>query len=149
MISPDGLVVPAAWTAYTPTLTASTTNPTMGTGSVVSGYYMQIGKIVFYRFYLSFGTGMTAGTGSYEISLPVTAAATGGAGPNTVGSLFIYDSSANIAYTGLVGNVGTNTAKLTDIYYAQGTTLTAMGAAAPWTWAVSDQIRGAIVYEAA
>lgn len=119
------------------------------TGALSTGYYMQIGKLVVARFYITFGTGMTAGTGAYYISLPVNASTAGGSGLNTTGSLFIYDSSTGNAYTGLMGNVGGDATKLMDIYYAQGGALTAMGAAAPWAWAVSDQIRGTIMYEAA
>ena len=139
----------AAWTSYTPVLTAATTNPTLGTGSTQSGYYSQIGKFVFYRFYIAFGTsGTNAGSGSYRISLPVNAATTGGAGPTTLGSLFIFDSSTSNAYTGLMGNVS-NATYLSDIYYAQGAALAAVSHNTPFAWAASDQIRGFIVYEAA
>ena len=35
-----------AYTTYTPTLTASTTSPTLGSGSTAVGYYKRIGRIV-------------------------------------------------------------------------------------------------------
>jgi len=59
-----------AWTSYTPTLTASTTNPTNWTQT---GYYMQAGKLVIAKFKLTAGASMTAGSGTYYIALPVTA----------------------------------------------------------------------------
>lgn len=139
----------ASWTSYTPVLTAATTNPTLGSGSVVSGRYTRIGKLVAYRFYIAFGTsGVNAGSGSYRISLPVSSTTTGGAGVLTMGSLFVYDSSTTNAYTGLMGNTS-NATYLSDIYYAQGGALAALSNSTPWTWAASDQIRGFIIYEAA
>jgi hypothetical protein len=86
-----------AWTSYTPALTASTTNPTLGTGSVVAGKYKQIGKTVFGWAKLQFGTsGVAAGSGVYRISLPVTAAS---AESQICGAGILQDSSANTAYT--------------------------------------------------
>lgn len=139
----------SSFTSYTPVLTAATTNPTLGSGAVTTGAYSQFGKLVAYRFFISFGTsGVSAGSGAYRISLPVTASTTLGAGALTLGSLFIFDSSTNNAHTGLMGNVSNGT-YLSDIYYAQGGVLAAMSNSAPWTWAASDQIRGFIIYEAA
>ena len=64
------------WTTWTPTLTASTTNPTLGTGSITAGRYVQNGKVVTAVAYIQFGSsGAAAGTGSYRVSLPVNATA--------------------------------------------------------------------------
>lgn len=61
----------AAWTAYTPALTASTTSPTLGTASAAIGKYTQIGKLVFGYATVTFGTsGTAAGSGTYFISVP-------------------------------------------------------------------------------
>lgn len=138
-----------AWTAFTPTLTASTTNPTLGTGSTASGYYIQIGKMVVVRIGLQFGTsGAAAGTGTYTIgALPVSAATSGAGTTRQVGPIMLYDASANVVWTG--GQAEMSGTTLTNLYYGNGTTLTAVGAAAPWTWAASDQIRLSFVYEAA
>jgi hypothetical protein len=63
----------AAWTSYTPVLTGSTTNPTLGTGGVIFGKYMQVGKTISVFGAYKFGTsGFTTGSGTYNISLPVT-----------------------------------------------------------------------------
>ena len=59
-----------AWQSYTPTWTASTTNPSIGNGSIV-GRYLQIGKTCWFRAYLQFGTTTTAGSGNYSVGLPV------------------------------------------------------------------------------
>lgn len=64
-----------AWSAYSPALTASTTNPTMGASTLV-GRFKQIGKTVFFQLRLTIGSGFAAGTGFYKFSLPVAANAT-------------------------------------------------------------------------
>jgi hypothetical protein len=62
------------WASWTPSLTASVTNPTLGTGSVTSGRYVQNGKVVTAVAYFAFGTsGVSAGSGGYRCSLPVNA----------------------------------------------------------------------------
>lgn len=70
---------PGAWTSWTPTLTATTTNPTLGTGGTVQeGYYMQLGKLVIAWYSIQFGTtGLNVGSGEYRLSLPVAAVTTG------------------------------------------------------------------------
>ena len=64
---------PGVWAAYTPVLTASTTNPTLGNGTIL-GRYMQIGKTVWCSVRLAWGSTSTVGSGIYRITLPVTAA---------------------------------------------------------------------------
>lgn len=62
------------WKTFTPTLTASTTDPNIGTtGSVQTSRYMQLGKTVIYQGIIKFGSGSSTGNGSYYISLPVAA----------------------------------------------------------------------------
>lgn len=136
-----------AWTAYTATVTAETTNPTLGTGSTNAGYYAQVGKVVTARFKIQFGTsGVAAGLGAYFVALPV-AAATAQASI-TVGNGYGYDSSA-IALSAFTAYC--NTAN--RIAFLFNTTLNGayavLGAAAPWTWAANDYFEAAIQYEAA
>lgn len=57
------------WTAYTPVL-AGTTNPVIGNGSLL-GAYVQVGKLIHYRWSFTSGTTTTYGSGPYVISLPV------------------------------------------------------------------------------
>lgn len=64
-----------AWTSYgTPTtiVTASTTNPTLGTASSAVAYYNQVGKLIRFRIEVICGTaGTAAGSGTYQFLLPV------------------------------------------------------------------------------
>ena len=133
----------SAWTSYTPTLTATTTSPTPGSGSVVTGAYYQLGKMVTYRATIKFGTsGVAAGSGFYEVSLPVTARTL--ASSRQQGSATAWDNSTSNFEDGCVFiETGATTKARLSI---GGTVVTN---AVPWTWAASDQFDFTITYEAA
>lgn len=132
----------AAWETWTPALTASTTNPTLGTGSTATGRYGRIQKVVFGNCRIVFGTsGTNAGVGFYFVSLPVTAQASGVA----AGQGWIFDSS-----TGLVRHVAIALDSTTRVsLYLENATNYAVAAGNPWAWAASDQIQFYFEYEAA
>ncbi|GGV34269.1 hypothetical protein GCM10010182_67700 [Actinomadura cremea] len=133
----------SAWTTYTPALTATSSNPTLGTGSTAQGRYIRYGRTVHVEVIIKFGTsGMSAGSGFYEISLPVTAR-TQTIGRRT-GSAYVYDNSANdYEDAGAFINAG-DTTKVR---------LAVSGSVVfnrvPWTWAASDELGFTITYEAA
>ena len=136
-----------AWTAYTPTLTASVTNPTLGITGTATGHYAQIGKTVIARWKIYVGhTTSGAGSGSYYVALPV-AASTGQVGL-TVGNGYGYDASSTSLSPFTVYCENAN--RLAMLY---NTTLngayTFVAATAPWSWAYTDYLEGAIQYEAA
>jgi hypothetical protein len=88
----------AGWTAYTPTLTATVTNPTLGTGSSVSGFYKRIGKTVFWRAVIQAGSAaVAAGSGTYSLSLPPILASTNQS--NRVKGYGLIKDSATVAAT--------------------------------------------------
>ncbi len=125
-----------AWTAYTPVLTAATTNPTIGNGSI-AGAYIQVGKLVHFRATVTFGSTSTAGSGAYSISLPVAAV---GANVACEGSTWMNQGASN--------NTG-------GLFIPTTTTVRPMQAAAsvthnsPFAWAPGDKISIAGCYEAA
>jgi hypothetical protein len=132
----------AVWETWTPALTASTTNPTLGTGSSITGRYGRIQKTVFGNVTILFGSsGVAAGTGFYFVSLPVTAQS------NTppVGSGWLLDSSTSLLRQVEVTLDTTSRVAL----WIDNSTNFAVSATNPWTWAASDQIRFNFVYEAA
>lgn len=158
----DGTITPAelmsgtgaswAWQSHTPVVTASVTNPTLGTDNVAQGYYVQIGKVVIYKFAIQFGTAsVNAGSGSYFVSLPVAARLV----PTDyqtipIGTGRLSDSSTSNSGP-IFPEIETSTT-LQLVYYASaGAAGTAAPVAnnAPWTWAASDKITGYVVYEAA
>lgn len=57
--------------SYTPTWTASVTNPSIGNG-ILNGVYRQVGKQVDFQIELKAGSTTTFGSGIYYFSLPVT-----------------------------------------------------------------------------
>lgn len=85
----------AAWTSYTPVVTASGSNPTT---SSATGSYTTIGKIVFWKARLTISG---AGSGYYYVSLPVTCNQDA-----SVGYGVLTDSSA-LAATTIVPSIDT------------------------------------------
>lgn len=86
-----------AWTSFTPVWTGSSTNPTVGNGTLV-GSYMKIGRTVHFRIFLTFGSTSTKGSGVYAFSLPVTPASHSISLP--VGTLILDDGTST--YFGIV-----------------------------------------------
>lgn len=62
--------------SYTPTWTATVSNPTLSNGSL-SGAYLKMGKLVFLSIVLQFGSSTSVGSGVYSFTLPGTAASSG------------------------------------------------------------------------
>lgn len=94
----DLILTGGAWTGYTPTLTATTTNPTIGNGSII-GRYKQYGKLVVFDLEFVFGSTSTAGSGNYSFSLPPSLPVTNASGtPIAVGNL--NGSVAGTRYSG-------------------------------------------------
>lgn len=144
-----GLIASEPWTIYTPILTATTTNPTLGTGGIFvqEGRFIQYGKMVSGSIKLAFGnSGATAGSGTYRISLPVaplqsTATAT------VIGHGFIFDSSAadmRVAYIQTFSGLGS---QVVEILF-QAVTNFKVTNSSPWTWAASDEMAFNFQYEA-
>lgn len=134
------------WQSWTPALTASTTNPTLGSGSEQKGRWRRVENLVIATAKIKFGTsGTNPGSGTYSVSLPVPAAVSGsdgGAigygwiGDASVGDLrtcvyrpFFANSKAEVYFTGVASNAVTN--------------------AVPWTWAANDELWATFVYEGA
>jgi hypothetical protein len=136
------------WTTFTPALTAVTTNPTLGTGSVQNGRYVQAGKLIRGHGFIRFGTaGTAAGSGTYSVSLPVAAEtsflianATGGLG-SSIGGFHVRDNSAPAWRLGSVQLATTTTA----ILLLDNTIVVNSGG--PWPWAPSDSLTYFFGYE--
>lgn len=133
-----------AWTAYTPTLTAVTTNPTLGTGGSATGRHVRIGNLMEVHATVVFGSsGVAAGSGAYRVALPVAtqAAAT------ILGTGMLYDSSA-----GQMKHITAILSSSTTVALYLGDAAAAafeVTHANPWTWAANDQIWIKFSYEAA
>lgn len=132
------------WTAYTPALTASSVNPGLGTSPTQTGRWKALATgLVVFNARIIFGTGSpTAGTGIYSVSLPPVNAST------TIGTIVsivtLFDSSSSTRQVGALVIASATTAQI----WAHGATSSVTNAA-PWTWAASDQINFAGIYEPA
>lgn len=134
-----GLAWRSAWTGYTPSLTAASSNPTLGSGSSAAGTYIQLGKLVVARGVIAFGaSGVAAGSGEYYVSLPVNAASS-----QMLGNARLFDNSAGFAYWVGAERQSASTFKL----FRDGAG--SVTHAAPFAWAASDQISWVLTYEAA
>ena len=131
----------APWESFTPNLTASTTNPTLGTGSSRTGRYGQIDTLAYGQGQINFGSsGVIAGSGFYFVSLPLTAQSSG----KVIGQFQFFDSSALAVY---IGTLISDTTTRSLMYYNNPSSVASN--AAPFTWAASDFIRYTFQYEAA
>lgn len=129
-----------AWTAYTPTWSATVTPPTIGNGTL-TGHAMQAGKMVHYRIALTFGSTTTVGSGVYTFTAPVAAKITA---HQPAGIAQAFDTSAT-AITMLFARFN-NSATQIVCEQAVGTDVTD---ASPYAWAAGDTLIITGTYEAA
>lgn len=127
---------------YTPALTASVTNPTLGTGGSATGRYARSGSVITCWFSIALaGTGVNAGAGAYYVSVPVPIRAPELLYPS--GHLWIYDASTLTSYLAMAYPATADKVQ----FRPHGTT--AMTAAIPIVPAAGDALRGLLTYEAA
>lgn len=140
-----GLIVPEAWTLYTPVWTASVSPPAIGNG-IMNGRYYKIGRLVVGNIDIQFGSTTTYGSGQWFWSLPVLA---GGIAPfQPVGELKAYRLGSSLnAIVRLAGVYD----KIHAVYSATwpAGAETSYGEGTPWT-GVNGQGTGLFfMYEAA
>jgi hypothetical protein len=71
-ITGSTIPINTAWTSYTPSWTAASSNPAIGNGTL-QGWYKVIGKTCFVRGNIVIGSTTTFGSGEWYISMPFTA----------------------------------------------------------------------------
>lgn len=122
---------------YTVSWTASTTDPTIGNGTIV-GRYSRRGKVVEVSIRITMGSTTTFGSGNYFFSLPTT--------PSTAlpqfGSAQILDSGTN--FISAVSRTAVDGTARVQIYVDAGAN--AITGTAPITLTTSDQIMLTIRY---
>ena len=132
------------WQTYTPTLTASTTNPT---GWTQTGRYTRIGDTIVASFKLTAGGGMTAGSGVYYVALPATADTTVGTNM-ALGTAYVVGLSASIWTPAVVLDSSTRVRLCWPANIAGGSP-SLLSHNVPWTQAAGYTIAATITYEAA
>lgn len=128
--------------SYTPTLSSSGTQPTLGTGSTVLGTYTEIGERADVDITINFGTsGAAQGSGTYFVALPVN-------WPNpSVGPLLGTGKLKCAGLTYEVDAVGvTGNPSVLKMKYLNGTTWADVGGGAPGVFTNNDQVQLKLSY---
>lgn len=134
--------------AYTPALTAVTTNPTLGTGSFAEARYQLLQKRAFVEGAIFFGTvGAVAGVGNYRISVP--SAVSIRSNNSAIGYGLFYDASAGYVYYPLTAWYISATTFQLVVSSPAYTAASILSATVPVIPAVQDQIRFTLCYEVA
>ena len=137
-MSSDGL----SWTTYNPSWTSSSTNPSIGNGSI-TGRYKTIGKTVFVHIQLVWGSSTSGGSGLWQISLPVTAYNSNSVVLNATyldNGTHWYVGTAYSAYAGLSTTV-------TPVWEGNTAYVNVLDSTVPFTWGSADSITIAGSYE--
>lgn len=140
-----------AWQSWTPAITApGGTAPTTGTGPTIAGEYTQLGKLVFARGSITFGTGPTAGSGNYRLSLPVAPRVSGLSTGLCLGELRCSALTGAVTAYFDAAVIDTSNSKLGFRYQSAwpAGTDTQWGAAAPAAPIASSRYEFAVLYEA-
>jgi len=132
---------------YTASLTAATTNPSLGTGGTAEGRYtLRNGKWCDLRATVQWGTSGSAGSGQYFIALPVATSASITNGVSNVGSAMMRDASGGPALN--VGTCYATASQTTMALLSVGGGL--VNSSTPWAWGGSgDYITIGLTYEIA
>jgi hypothetical protein len=129
-------IICGGYKSYTPTVTGSTSNPTLGNGTA-TGRWRRNGDWVDGYVELTMGSTTSGGVGNIRISLPTLAAV--GEGDQILGGALILDAGTRF-YTG-VPIIASNTQYL-EIYADQGT----VTYASPFSYANGDKYRVSFRY---
>ena len=134
--------------AYTPALTAFTTNPTLGTGSFQEGRYQLLQKRAFVEGAIYFGSsGAAAGTGAYRISVPTAVSIKNNNAQ--IGYGLFYDASASFTFYPLQAFYVSATTFQLIVASPAYAAFSVLGSTIPVVPANSDQIRFTLCYEVA
>jgi hypothetical protein len=134
-----GLIWQGASTSYTTAWTASTTNPTIGNGTLTSRY-VRAGNLCLVSINLLFGSTTLGGTGSYFFSLPFTAKSSGNVG--LAGGFYMEDA-------GVAGYLYYPFGASTTTIALRSSTNNQVQSNNPFTWGNGDYIQGTFIYEVA
>jgi len=138
------LPVPGVWASYTPTIGG--TGWALGNGTI-SAQWCQVGKIVYARVQIVWGSTSTFGTGQLTVSLPTAARAT--TYYRETGAAVITDAGT-ATYWGAVLLPSATTMAVYSVYAGSSyASLSNVVATVPMTWASGDSLVASITYEAA
>lgn len=127
------LAMTSGWTTYTATWTASSSNPSVGNGSLSAAYkrWDSTSKMISFRIRLAMGSTTTYGSGQWSFALPATPTALSPVHGHAM------DASASNNRYALVGYASSSGGGTVERIAATGTTL-GVANTAPMTWANGD-----------
>jgi hypothetical protein len=125
-----------AWTSSVPTITGSTTDPTLG-DSTVTGWYRRTGRELKYHIRVVVGSGFSAGSGAWRFSVPVALAAHSGVYAVTASGYVTDVSPAEVA---LISGVEVIDSTQIEVYAGKAGGFGGLGAAFPFALASGDVI---------
>ena len=153
VIGPTGATGPTGsfditpWTIYTPVLTASTTNPVIGNGSI-TGRYVNIGATIIGEIRVIAGTvGFNRGLGAYSISLPTPAVFENF---QPVGQVVVRDEGPGLNYFGTAIFTGGFNDRVQLFMHSQTATFDegiAVTDSLPFVFSANDKILIQLTYE--
>lgn len=135
-----------SWTDYTPTWTAVTTNPTLGSTTILGRYKALDSKtlIVIINISITTGGSWNAGSGSYLFTLPGGYTA---GGKIQVVSAHVLDQGTT-HFAG-VGKVLAGSTQISETVIADASNPKLLGHNVPITWATGDQVNISGIIEVA
>jgi len=126
-----------AWTTYVPTWTGSTTNPTIGNGTI-NGAFAKIGKLGLFEIAIAVGSTTTVGSGTYGFGLPAGwTHATFSGQSRLVCHAMMRDQSGAVHTVGGATHASAIGTEINPVRYHAGGVVTN---AAPYAWAAGDFI---------
>jgi hypothetical protein len=133
-------------TPYTPQLKAVTTDPVLGTGGIIRGFYYRIFDQIYTWGEFRFGTAaINIGSGIYSVTLPfevssiVTPNLIIGRAP-TLGTAQIWDESLSSGRQGAIVSLRTSTEIQFGIRMDSGMARSEVAHTIPIPWAVNDGV---------
>ena len=127
------------WTNYTPTWTATTTDPVLGNGTL-AGRYSKIGKTVIGDIILVMGSTTTYGSGVWSFSLPYTAKS---ATVRYGGSWAAID----VGTINYAGSVFVSPGASTLIFFSRDGGNNFLSSTSPYDWGSGDTLYLSFAYE--
>jgi hypothetical protein len=144
---PEGTFALVPWTAYTPTLFGSVTNPTIGDGTI-TGRYVNIGSTVVGEIQIIAGeTGFDRGSGAYSVSLPVAGIVEN---YQPIGQVVMRDEGPGITYMGTAIFNNDITDRVQILMHSQSSAFdegVQVTQSTPFLFSANDKILIQILYE--
>lgn len=131
-------VIDSPWQTYTPSWTASTTNPTIGNGTII-GAWKQSGTRIDFMMNLQAGSTTTFGTGNYGFTYPFTIKTKF---TNVYGAMIGACSTGSAFFMGLVPSSGGSTSSSFYVVNAAGGTQVSSASPGSWNSGASIEVAG-------